>query len=173
MSQRGGPLPETVSSAVVIDSLEFARTGGRFEGDFAVAAMGRLVETTGSNNGTLSCCVVGERDSEGLSYLLVRIVGELTLRCQRCLKNLQWPVEVDSRLMLVAPGAEWPDDDPAEDEPDAIGADKALALLTLFEDEVILALPLSPRHEICDLPAVDGEGGEPSPFAALAKLKKS
>jgi uncharacterized protein len=172
MSQRGGTSLQPVSGAV-IDSLEFARAAGRFEGRVAVAEFDRLAELIGNSSGALDCTVLGERDSEGQSYLVVRVAGELELRCQRCLKSLFWSVSLSSRLLLVAPNTDWPDDDLAEDECDAIGAEKALPLLPLLEDEVILALPLSPRHEMCDPPVPDGEDRESSPFAALAKLKKS
>ena len=57
----------------------------------------------------------------------------------------------------------------------------SLDLVELIEDELILALPLVPRHEHCPvtLPAsAADEGAEdaaaepaPSPFAALARLK--
>jgi uncharacterized protein len=160
-------------SIAVIDSLEFARTGGRFEGDIAVAEMKRLADLTGDGSGVLRCSVVGEQDREGQSYLVVQIGGQLRLCCQRCLEFFDWPLRVTSRLLLVVPGATWPDDDLAADESDEIAAESAQPLLALLEDEVILALPISPRHELCDLPVVAGDDADASPFAALAKLKKS
>ena len=53
--------------------------------------------------------------------------------------------------------------------------------IELIEDELLLSLPLVPRHEVCPVPLprpVDdlshAEGDErPNPFAALAALKKS
>ena len=52
--------------------------------------------------------------------------------------------------------------------------------LSLVEDELILALPLVPRHEVCPqaLPvdavdeAFEAASQRPNPFAALAALKK-
>lgn len=44
----------------------------------------------------------------------------------------------------MAPGEEWPDDDLADDSADAIEAEKALAVLSLVEEEVLLALPIAP-----------------------------
>ncbi|MDO5653087.1 MAG: YceD family protein, partial [Brachymonas sp.] len=57
---------------------------------------------------------------------------------------------------------------------------KQFDLLALVEDELLMALPLAPRHETCaapDLPvqASDASGEEnatPHPFAALQQLKK-
>jgi uncharacterized protein len=94
------------------------------------------------------------------------------LRCQRCLGTVIEPLSITSRLWLVAPGRPWPDDELAEDSFDAVEAGKEMALLPLIEEEVLLALPVAPMHEVCDLPvAMQGEH-EPSPFAVLAKLKR-
>jgi uncharacterized protein len=171
MSQRGLASPHSLLTTV-FDTLEFSRTGGRFEGEVAVAQMGRLADLTGDGSGYLQCSVVGELGSEGQHYLMVRIAGRLRLRCQRCLQLLDWPIQVSSRLLLVPPSSAWPDEDLAADDSDAIAAEQAQALLPLLEDEAMLALPISPRHELCELPAAAEIGNEASPFAALAKLKK-
>ncbi len=156
-----------------IDSLEFARRGGSYEVDVAVADLERLNGLAQDGSGRLHCRVVGERDQEGNLYLVLSVGGELLLHCQRCLGALPWPVRVNARLLLVPPGGEWPDEDLVEDGCDAIAADREMALLPLFEDELILGLPLSPRHEGCDLPAAEPDGdADRSPFAALAKFKK-
>ena len=48
----------------------------------------------------------------------------------------------------------------------------------LVEDELILALPFAPMHEVCPGGGADAatddapDTGRPSPFAALARLKK-
>jgi uncharacterized protein len=54
-------------------------------------------------------------------------------------------------------------------------------LLNLVEDELLMDMPTSPKHEICPQPVKmavadagfdAGESEKPHPFAALAKLKK-
>jgi uncharacterized protein len=173
MSQRGCVSSDLLATAV-IDSLDFARSGGRYEADVPVAGLPRLRDLTLDGKGRLNCRVVGEQDSDGGASLIVYITGELNLRCQRCLAVLPWQIRVENRLHLVPPGDEWPDEDLVDDGSDAIAADKALALLPFIEDEVILALPLSPRHEDCELPAAGVDvNGDRSPFAALVKLKQS
>jgi uncharacterized protein len=72
----------------------------------------------------------------------------------------------------VPPGQSWPDDELAEDGFDAIAAEMEMALLPLIEDEVLLALPIAPRHQTCKLPAAYIECNGPSPFAVLGQLKK-
>jgi uncharacterized protein len=111
------------------------------------------------------------RDEEGKSFLSLRITGNLNLRCQRCLSPLPYPVAIDTRLMLVGPGEEWPDEELEDDGTDAIEASRELAVLPLVEDEVLLDLPVVPRHEGCALPVKVETESRPTPFAALAKLK--
>jgi uncharacterized protein len=46
-------------------------------------------------------------------------------------------------------------------------------VLALVEDEIVLAVPIAPRHESCDAPRPSDGVKKESPFAALAKLRKS
>lgn len=137
----------------------------------AVAALVRLADAIADNAGSLDCELRGGRDGEGKPYLDLRVVGSLNLRCQRCLMPMPFGLSIDSRLMLVAPGEQWPDEELAEDGLDAIEASRELAVLPLIEDEVLLALPIVPRHEVCRPPVATETEHRPSPFAALAKLK--
>lgn len=159
--------------AAVIDALEFARQGGRIEGEVPIAELHRLVDQLVDARGSVACVVAGEVDRDGHPRLVLAISGELHLRCQRCLQALVWPLQVASRMRLVAAGEAWPDEDLLDDESDSVEADKALAVLPLIEDEILLAVPIAPRHEACELPAGAAAGGVASPFAALAKLKKT
>lgn len=160
---------------VVVNSLEFAREGGRRAGEVPVAALDRLADALVDTTGTLAWDLLGLRDADGESWLVLRVAGVLNLRCQRCLGSLPFPVAIERRLLLVPPGAPWPEDeleDPSVDDgSDAIEADRELAVLALVEEEVLLALPIAPRHESCEPPRAVVKEQEPSPFAVLAKLK--
>jgi uncharacterized protein len=155
----------------VFDGLSFANEGAVMAGVVAVAALPRLAEGI-ADEGCLDCRVTGSRDGDGKSWLLVEVAGTLDLVCQRCLKRLVFPVEIQTRLLLVPPGQALPEDELAEDGFDAIAVEKDMALLSLIEDEVLLALPFAPMHETCATPAPVVEEHESSPFAVLAKLKK-
>lgn len=159
-------------AGTVVDSLEFARDAGRISGTIPVASLVRLGDMLANDSGILDYRVRGERDHQGGSYLLVEVDGKVVVRCQRCLHEMAVPLHVASRLRLVVPGVPWPEDDLEDDSADAIEADRELALLPLIEDEILLALPLAPRHERCEPPVPLRDEQEPSPFAALAKLKK-
>jgi uncharacterized protein len=69
----------------------------------------------------------------------------------------------------------------AQSEDDVLALTRALDLRELIEDELLLALPIVPRHEVCAEPlpvAIDAEADAPAgdpapgPFAALAALKR-
>lgn len=164
--------PVGASAETVIDSPDFARHGGRLKGSVAVAQLDRLADVLADKSGSLEFELDGGRDEEGKSYLELKVVGSLNLVCQRCLLPLPYSVAVENRLMLVAPGEEWPDEELEDDGIDAIEASRELAVLPLVEDEVLLALPVAPRHESCALPLATDTEHRPSPFAVLAKLKE-
>lgn len=159
-------------AGTVLDSLDFARNGGVLERKLRLDELPRLADSLAITTGFLSVRLEGWRDREGKSWLRVAVVGEPELVCQRCLGGVAFPLAIDSTLQLIAPGEEWPDDDLVDDEADAIAAEAALDVLSLIEDEVLLALPIAPRHEKCESPSASATGHGSSPFAALAALKK-
>ncbi len=157
----------------VVDSLEFARSRDAVSGRLDLAGLQRLAGLLADASGSLDYEVRGEFDG-AKAFLSVRLDGELPLTCQRCLSPLRLAVNLRKRLMLVAPGAPWPEDDQAgglEDERcDAIEGSQALDLDRMLEEEILLGLPISPRHESCEPPAAMVSRA-PSPFAELSRLK--
>ncbi|MFT4196131.1 YceD family protein [Ottowia sp.] len=109
--------------------------------------------------------------------LHLRAEADLPLTCQRCMGPMTAPVRIDRHFVFV------PDEAAAaalddESEDDVLELTPALDLHALIEDELLMALPLVPRHETCPgevrLSARDeGFGADkPNPFAALAALKE-
>lgn len=105
--------------------------------------------------------------------------ADLSLQCQRCLAPVVQSLETERGFLFVADEAtaEALDEDSEED---VLVISRDFDALSLVEDELILALPLVPRHDVCPqaLPhAVADEAfteatTRPNPFAALAALKK-
>lgn len=171
MSRDPHPLSRPLRD-VCINSLEFARDKGALAGIVELADLSRLSELLWNKNGSLNVELTGRRDSEHRAWLELKVSGEIELICQRCLTGVSFPVQIISRLQLMSPGQVWPDEDLTDDRIDAIDADEALAVLLLAEDEVLLALPIAPMHESCEPPEAADKEQEPSPFAALAALRK-
>ena len=167
-------------AGAVIDSLKFAAEEDCLDGRLALAVLPRLGDVLVSREGWLECELAGFREADGEGGtklgLHLRVKGRLVLRCQRCLAVVGFDCAIDSRLLLIPPGAEWPEENLESDDFDAIPASRELSVLSLVEEEVLLTLPLVPRHAECRPPVETGpaeEESEPSPFAVLAGLKKS
>jgi uncharacterized protein len=104
----------------------------------------------------------------------------LPLTCQRCMTTVDSPIEVDQWYRFVATEEiAMAEDD--ESEEDLLVMEPHFDLLAVLEDELIMALPVVPMHEVCPItpPMQTGdiEAAEsvekPNPFAVLAQLKKS
>jgi uncharacterized protein len=137
-----------------------------------VHSLKRLADVLADDEGTLVWSMVGKCDAENKPFLVIKVSGELHLKCQRCLATLTFQVKIRSNLQLVSPGAAWPDEGLENDRVDPIEALEEQSLLSLVEDEVLLALPIAPRHECCSLPGYAHESAVASPFSALSQLKK-
>ncbi len=116
----------------------------------------------------------------GEPELWLHIQGDTAVRleCQRCLQPMTETLRVDRHLRFVAGEDEAARLDEDSDD-DVLALVPRLDVLELVEDELILALPLVPRHEACPQPldvAPTGalpadEQSRPNPFAALAALR--
>ena len=164
----------------LIDSLDFARNGKHLSGELPVAELPRLLDALETPQGVLHYTVQGGVDKQGIHFLDVSVAGQCRLRCQRCLEGFDYPVRLDTRLLLRdQAGLDELDrdaDGAAEEEFDSILADKHLDVLDLLEDEILLSLPIAPKHALGTCQATDREnlqGAVKNPFAVLAELKRN
>lgn len=190
--------PRTAHAPKTLDVAAFCRDGGRLDGQAALADLPRFADS-----------VVRRADGAAESPVQWRAEGSLqavaggppqcrvdltvharpTLECQRCLQPVAVPLEIERRIRFVQ-GEEAAARLDEELEDDVLALSPRFDLLALVEDELLLALPLVPRHDACpDLPAglrpeagaqaaAGGAGpdrpGERTdhPFAALAALRR-
>ena len=153
-----------------IDSVDFARNGKEIRGEIAVSALSRLSDMLAKSDGSLTYIVRGYHE-EGCDMLEVSLQGACTLRCQRCLSELDYPVNMVSRLQLLP--ADKLDETEEDDDMDAIEAEPRLDVVALIEDELLLGLPFAPRHPEGECaPTTNDLQQKVSPFAVLAGLKK-
>ena len=156
-----------------IDSLDFARNGQQMSGELPIVEMLRLADVLSSPQGMLSYTVQGGVDRQDISWLDVSVAGSCQLRCQRCLSDMAYEIQLDAHLLLRdQAGLDALSDD--EEEFDSVLAEERLDLLSLIEEEILLNLPFAPKHERGDCQATNSDNSlkdKPHPFAALAKLK--
>jgi uncharacterized protein len=101
----------------------------------------------------------------------------LPVLCQRCLQPMEETITVNRTFRFAHDEASAARLD-EELEEDVLVCSRQFDLLNLVEDELLMALPLAPRHAICQPatalldPAVESDP-QPHPFAALQQLKKN
>ncbi len=149
----------------------FARTARVLEGTLPVVALERLQDLLAGAEGDLTYRVEGFKGDRGEPMLQVQVSGVLQLACQRCLKAVPFDLDVDALLELVPEDASLSQDELEDDTRDFLPVAKELDVAEMLEDEVLLALPVAPRHEKCGLPGEANAGERINPFAELAKLK--
>jgi len=169
----------------VVDVPALCRQGQALHGKWPLARMARLVEglfampsagdlVTWSAQGSLQPAA----GSDPQLWLALQVRARLGLQCQRCLQPMLHDMVLDRRLRFVRGENEAARLD-EESEDDVLALPAQLDLSALVEDELILGLPLVPRHEECSepLPLADGaapvsEDEAPHPFAALEALRR-
>jgi uncharacterized protein len=131
--------------AEVIDGLQFARAALERRGVVRVERLPRLAQSQCSTEG-LEYHVRGGRAGNGKPCLWLSVRGSMELPCQRCLDPIRIPIAIDAELQLAETVREISE---ADDEIDRVLASRCMDVASLVEDEVILALPMAPRHEEC------------------------
>ena len=168
-----------------LDVEAFAAAAGTLEGELAQSTLERLGAAVLPWPGDSAAAPVlwrasGERRAvtggAPETWLHLQASTTVRLECQRCLQPMAEPLAVDRRFRFVA------DEDQAAvldeaSEDDVLVASHSFDLAALIEDELILALPLVPRHPACPepLPVTPDAGADeaaPNPFAALAALRR-
>jgi uncharacterized protein len=168
-----------------LDVRAFAQALASLSGQSPLSDWPRLAEEAQSElqappvSWTLRGEWVPESGAPDQVWLHLHIQATLPMLCQRCLGPVLTPIEVDRPFRFVA------DEDTAmalddELEEDLLVLSREFDALALIEDEVILAVPLVPFHEVCPVPLTmtvsdpqfeAAETERPNPFAALAGLK--
>jgi uncharacterized protein len=163
-------------NALVIDVFEFCRLKDRQEGEVKVVDLPRLASEVVGESGVIVWSLQGGSDNYGHPRLLLEIAGTVKLSCQRCLGSLDFAISSNAKLIIAMDEEEADriDEALADDDMDVIVGAKTLPILDLIEDEALLSIPASVKHDICP-----DEGNaaldtvkKPSAFAVLKDLKR-
>lgn len=172
-----------------LDVAAFATQGGQLSGQWPLSDLARVAEDAPATAEGVALPAVqwsahGERrpvkGGEPQVWLHLQAHAQVPRECQRCLAPVVIPVELDNWLRFVGDEQLAAQLD-ADSDDDVLALPRWLDLQELVEDELLLALPLVPRHEQCPDPlpmAVEPSEDElppeekVNPFAALAQLKR-
>lgn len=151
-----------------IDGLAFARNEAVLEGRLGIESLSRL-SLSGCSDPVLDFVLAGEINERGKPGLKLAVHGSMRLQCQRCLGDVDLPVHLEAQLEFASSEAEIM---AADDDIERVVAGREMSVAALVEDEVLLALPMVPKHEQCSAAEGLGANAKPSAFQALAALRK-
>ena len=168
-----------------VDVAAFAKEATEAAGTWPLAALDRLcgeahVDAKPATDEQVEWRVTGEsrarRGGEPQVWLHLECRARLGLVCQRCLQSVDTAVDAQRSFQFVADEALAAEID-ADSEEDVLALSRTLSLIELIEDELLLALPLVPRHTTCPQPLKPPDNTEPfeeraNPFAVLGELKR-
>lgn len=183
--------PKIVWNPRRLDMRAFAQAGASLQAEEPLSTFARLHAERAPDASVASESVrwlargemrPGASGDEPEAWLLLQVDVRMPLTCQRCLGPVDVPLTVERWFRFVADEAtaEAQDDDSEED---LLALEPRPNLLDVLEDEMLMALPLVPMHEVCPIPvrmqvgdvdeAADDAAPVPqNPFAELARLKK-
>jgi uncharacterized protein len=167
-----------------IDVKQAAQTSQQLAGQDMLSNYERLLSETNGLGGlnALDWSVRGvlqpDQAGQPQAWLHLSVHVNLPLTCQRCLGPVDVPLQIERAFRFVETEAQADLEDDASPE-DVLVLSHDFDLAALIEDEVLMDLPVVPRHESCPLPvkltAADADFAEaqpkPNPFSVLAGLK--
>lgn len=167
-----------------IDNLAFAKKNDRLAGQLSLAECPRLSELlkhtseiskpNGSPAGSINYKLQGETDAIGQHLLHLTLTADFTATCQRCLNDM--PLNLALSFKYLISNVSDADLAAAEidnnDDVDIQQASQTMDIISLLEDEIIMAMPIAPTHNDNCVVAVTQSGEKPNPFAVLKGLIK-
>jgi uncharacterized protein len=166
-----------------IDPQRLCERGDSIEGRIALDTLPRLAPLLASTEGEAAFTLAFGQDDRKKAHIEGNIRATLVLECQRCLGPVEYPVDEDFILVPVS-GFLEAEQLPESQEPLLLEDDRPVAVKELIEDELLLLLPTTPKHEDDICAVADEYRTEPqpeaaeqpeereNPFAVLAALRK-
>ncbi|MFU8838258.1 MAG: YceD family protein [Thiohalomonadaceae bacterium] len=166
---------------VHIDPLRMVEARRVLQGVLPLAEMDRLQSSTVRADGEVHVELEFGTDLEGIRYMRGQLRAEVSLECQRCLQAMAFPIDSCFALALVRNETQA-ESLPSHYEPLVLDGEP-LFLRDVIEDELLLALPIVPKHPegVCQLAIprqqesdtqTDPDSAKKvNPFAVLTNLK--
>lgn len=128
----------------LIDPVECLKQDKSFQGVVSSAELSRLNELLSSPTEDIAYSISFSRDASKRCIIHSHVTAQLPVLCQRCGQAMVLPIDVSTQLCVVA------DDQlakqlPADYEPLVI-AEGVVSLGDIVEEELLLAVPMIPKH---------------------------
>jgi len=163
-----------------IEPLRLARSQRLLHGRLPLSRMSRLVSSLEDDTGEIDVDLKFDVDVTGIAWMEGHLTGILPLCCQRCMQQLLMPIDVTFKLAMIESESEI-ERLGEQYEPLLLEDDSLLSVVELVEDELLLALPIVPKHdtvkcnageEIVEQVVEVKPEQKKNPFAVLADLKR-
>ena len=168
----------SIVKPIVVDVYELARSGQSVSGQKPIAAMSRLASQLASEQGDVRYRFSGLVDARGRCAASISLDATLSLVCNHCDKPVSYTLGLRRAYYFIPDESSLDAVDVDTSDEEALVGHRCFDLGELIEDEMILDMPIAPRHADCQL-EVDSSSGPsafdretlPRPFAALAGLR--
>lgn len=160
-----------------IDPFRYAEQALQVSGKVRLIDMQRLQAMVNPNSSPAEVQLRFGIDEQGIPYVKGHLEARLGLQCQRCMDPYNYEIIADFLLGIVNTDEEA-NELPESYEPVLTKEGRKIALRELVEDELILNLPLIPKHDPKDCKVVTPIGLEQpvcakdNPFKVLESLKE-
>ncbi len=141
------------------DLAAMAERGTVLEGEIPLEKLPRLAPLLESARGSVRAAFRFRQDERGWPIIALEYDAGVRLVCQRCLASVDYELE-DRVEFAVLESSAMAQHLPDEYEP-LVLEDERLSPATLVEDELIISLPLVPRHEAAECSNPQGTRAAP------------
>ena len=154
--------------------LKFAKKNLSVAGEFTVGDLPRLTEIASNSSDKIKVNYSFYVENDTIPCLDGEISLNIYLTCQRCLEALPLSLELDFSLAFVK------NENQAEGLSEHLEIylfeDEEQSLIDLISDEILLSIPMVPKHDIDCLSSFrennNYEQGKENPFAVLKNINK-
>jgi len=160
-----------------IEPLRLARTGRVLQGVLPLSRMARLQDAVDIASGDVAVELEFSINERNVPCVRGHISAEVGLQCQRCMQDMLWPVDNEFELLIVESEAEA--GQYGEESEVLLLNEELLSVSGLVGDEILLNLPIVPKHPACMACAeqagsdgvIQGRGEQTMPAAEKAATK--
>ncbi len=155
---------------MLVNPRELAYQGARLQAELSLRQVEKLHDLVlGEGADTVSVSLEFTLDDCARPRMRCRILGLVHLECQRCLAPIAMDLDRIWCAVLVDSEEQAQKIPPREDV--LVVQQTEVNIVQLIEDDLLLSLPMAPKHIGCTQPARAEVAASVSPFSILARLQ--
>lgn len=132
-----------------VNPIDLCDKGTILEGELPLQAMNRLNDILANKEGNVLIKLDFHKNEQKVRVITGAIAGHLSLLCQRCMNPMGYPLDLSPHLCPVFESSAQRV--LAGYEP-LIVTEEPIKLTDIVEEEILLTLPIVPKHEIDKCP---------------------